>query len=179
MTARDRFAIGLLAFFFLVAATLEVYFLIAHGQLAVSAHPFARVFSIYGVSDRAYYDDVSPLALSLEGLNVFVTQPLGLWLAWAILRRRPYRWALQLGVGAYLSYSVVLYFLVGHVSGFASMVERSPRSFALFYGANLPWLVGYGWLAVDAARVIVARFASAPALVEGDRVPPVVEKLGQ
>jgi hypothetical protein len=179
MTGRDRFTLVLLGFFFAVACTLEAYFLYAHAHLAGSGHPFAKLFAIYGPSDRAYYDQVSPLALALEGLNVLVTQPLGVWLAYAIVRRRPYRWALQLAVGAYLSYSVVLYFLVAQVSGFATMTERTPRTFALFYGANLPWLVGYGWMAWEAARQVTARFRSAPAVVERDGIAPVVEKVGE
>jgi hypothetical protein len=182
MTRRDDVALGLLAFYFLVAFTIELYFVVAHDHLvadAVAHHPLAFLLSIYGPADQAYFGAPSPFSLALEGLNVFVTQPLGVVLAWGIVRRRAWRWPLQLAVGAYLFYSVVLYFVVGHVSGFASMSERSPRSFFIYYAANLPWLVGYGWLAWDAARQIVARLGSAPALVERDRVAPVVEQVGE
>ncbi len=173
MSARDRITVALLGLFVLIAVTVELYFVLAHGQLPARAHanPFARMFQIYGAADRAYFDEVSPLALGLEGINVFVTQPLNLWLAWAIWRRRPYRWALQLAVGAYLTYSVVLYFVVAHLSG----VPTSPRALLLLYGANGPWLAGYAWLTWQAARALL----SAPAIVQRDRVAPVVEQLGQ
>lgn len=165
-----------------MASTLELYFLVAHDRLAAAAahNPFAWLLAIYGPADRAYFDAPSPLALALEGFNVAVTQPLGALLAYAIVRRRPWRWPLQLGVGAYVTYSVLLYFLVAHVSGLAGMRDRRVATFAIFYGANLPWLAGYAWLAWDAARAIVARMRrSAPAIVERDRILAVVEDFGE
>jgi hypothetical protein len=165
MSRRDRFSVGMLGFFGLIAATLELYFIVFHRDLPARAdsHLFARLFAIYGVADRAYFDRVSPLALALEGINVFVMQPLCLLLVYAIVRRRAYRWPLQLGIGSYLGFSVVLYFLVAVVSGYEGMSERSGQAFALFYGANLPWLVGYGWLALDASVVISRTLAAEPA----------------
>ena len=182
MSRRDKATLGLLGFFFVIASTIELYFLVAHkGLVAAATHnPLAWLLSLYGPSDSAYFDAPSPLALSFEGLQVAVTQPLGAALAYAVVRRRAWRWPLQLAVGAYVSYSVVLYFLVAHVSGLAGMRDRSVASFAIFYGANLPWLAGYGWLAVDAAREILARLPrSAPAIVERDRVLTLVEDFGE
>jgi hypothetical protein len=49
------------------------------------------------------------------------------------------------------------------VSGYADMAEHSGKAFALFYGANAPWLVGYAWIAVDAARAIARGFAPSAA----------------
>lgn len=150
----------MLGFFALVALTLELYFILFHRELPARAATqlFARLFAIYGAADSHYYDPVSPLALALESINVFVMQPLCMLLVYAIVRRRPYRWPLQLGVGAYLALSVVLYFLVAIVSGYDGMAERNATSFALFYGGNLPWLAGYAWLALDAGVVIAGRF---------------------
>ena len=163
MTRRDRFTIGLLAFFAFVAVTLELYFLVHHRELVARAPTqlFARLFSIYGVADRGYYDAVSPLALALEGINVGVMQPLCALLVYAIVRGRAWRWPLQLAIGSYLSLSVVLYFTVAVVSGYADMVQHSAKAFALLYGGNAPWLVGYGWLAVDAGRTIARALAPA------------------
>src|ERR1700742_3545226 len=111
MNRRDRFTVGLLVSFVLIAATLELYFLVFHRELVARAPTqlFARLFSIYGVADRGYYDRVSPFALALEGINVFVMQPLCALIVYAIARGRAYRWPLQLAVGRYLSVSVVLY----------------------------------------------------------------------
>lgn len=164
MSRRDRFAIGLLVSFALVAVTLELYFLVFHRELVARAPTqlFARLFSIYGVADRGYYDHVSPLALGLEGINVFVMQPVCALLVYAILRGRAYRWPLQLAVGTYLCISVVLYWAVAVISGYAEMAEHSSKAFALFYVGNAPWLVGYGWLALDAGAAIARAFGMTP-----------------
>ncbi|HEX3867608.1 MAG TPA: emopamil-binding family protein [Gemmatimonadaceae bacterium] len=165
MTRRDRSTIALLGFFVLIAMTLELYFLACHRDLParVATQLPARLFGIYSVADRSYFDPVSALALSLEGLNVFVMQPLCGLVVYAIVRGRGWRWPLQLGVSAYLAMSVVLYFTVAIVSGYADMAVHSGKAFALLYGANMPWLLGYGWLALDAAREIARRLATEPA----------------
>jgi hypothetical protein len=180
MARRDKVTLALLAFFFVIGFTIELYFVVAHrGLVAAAAHnPLAWLLSLYGPSDRDYFASPSALALSLEGINVFVTQPLGVVLAYGIVKRRAWRWPLQLAVGAYLAYSVVLYFLIAQISGFAGMERHSARAFIVFYAANLPWLIGYGWMAWAAAREIRARM-SAPAIVQRDRIAAVVEQIGE
>ena len=175
MRRRDVATLGLLGFFLAVAMTIELYFVVARDHLAAAAqhHPLARLLALYGPADREYFPRPSPLALAFEGFNVFVTQPLGLALAYAIVRRRWWRWPLQLGIGAYLTYSVVLYFVVGGVSGFAGMSQHTAGTFALYFGANLPWLAGGAWLTASAARAL------APAIVERDRILAVVEEVGE
>lgn len=152
---------GLLGFFFAVAWTVELYFLVWHRELPARAPTelLARGFRLYGLADRGFYDRVTPLVLTLEGLNVFVMQPLCALLAYAIVRGRRYRWPLQLAIGSYLSLSVVIYFVVDAVAGHVNMREQSVAAYALLYGANLPWLVGYGWLAVDAGVTIARALA--------------------
>lgn len=158
---RDRAILGLLGFFVLVAFTLELYWLRHSTTLVADAEGnwMAKLFRIYGACDRAYFEAPSPLTLTLEGLNVYFTQALGLLIMWGIVKRRPWRYPLQLAVGAYVSYSVVLYFLTAQVGGFADMRERSLYGFALFYGVNLPWLAAHLYLVLDAGRAITARFA--------------------
>jgi hypothetical protein len=167
MSRRDRITVGLLGFFVFIAFTLELYFLACHRDLPArtGTQLFARLFALYGTADRAYFDPVSPLALALEGINVFLMQPLSLLLIYATIRQRAYRWPLQLAIGAYLALSVVLYFLVGIVSGYDGMTERSGKTFALFYGANLPWLIAYGWLAIEAGRTIARKLHLPPSRV--------------
>jgi hypothetical protein len=169
MPRRDRITVGVLAFFILVAFTLELYFIACHRDLParVDTQLFARLFAIYGTADRDYFAPVSPMALALESINVFLIQPLSMLLIYAIVRRRAYRWPLQLGISAYLALSVVLYFLVGIVSGHHGMSERSVKTFALFYGANMPWLVGYGWLALEAGQAIAHKFRGPPVVFSG------------
>jgi hypothetical protein len=185
MTRRDRVTIGLLGFFLLAAATIELYFLVCHADLPARTHTqlFARALRLYSTADRAYYDPVSPLALAFEGLNVFFMQPLCLLLMYAIIRKRAYRWPLQLAIGAYLAISVLLYYTVGVISGYDGMPVRTTNAYLLFYGANLPWMLAYGWLAFDAGAVISRVFAvdkpalatTAPFAVDRLRVPDVDE----
>jgi hypothetical protein len=180
MTRRDKATLAILGFFFAIAVTIELYFVVAHRHLVADAaarHPLAQLLAIYGPADRGYFAAPSPLALALEGLNVFVTQPLGVVLAYGIVTGRAWRWPLQLAVGSYLAYSVVLYFLVAAVSNFGDMSGRTPGLFALYFGANLPWLVGAGWMAWSAAHEIDRRLA--PAIVERDRIAAVVEDVGE
>jgi len=185
MSRRDKATLALLGFFLVIAFTIELYYVVAHDHIVAEAgrNPLAWLLSLYGPSDRAYFDAPSPLTLTLEGFNIVVTQPIGLALAYAIWRRRDWRWPLQLAVSAYVTYSVILYFTIAHVSGMAGMTDHSVRSFAIFYGANLPWLAGYTWMMWDAVREIRQRLArapgSAPAIVERDRVAAVVEDLGE
>jgi hypothetical protein len=61
---------------------------------------------------------------------------------------------LQLCVGAYVSYSVVLYFIAKHATGYAQMSEHNFSEFLILYLPNLPWLIGNGFLAIEASRAI-------------------------
>lgn len=177
MSRRDRVTIGILAFFLLLGGTIELYFLVFHADLPARARTelFARGMRFYAAADRSFYDPVTPLALTLEGVNVFFMQPLCVLLIYAIARGRRYRWPLQLGISAYLAVSVLFYYTVSILSGYAGMAEHTTGAYLLLYGANLPWLVAYGWLGYDAGRVIVRQFAAAPALREpaavGARAP--------
>jgi hypothetical protein len=160
LPAGDRVVLGILGFFAVVAFSCELFWLVHARELPQLAptRAMARLFRVYGDADRSYYDAVTPLSLALEGLNVCFTQALGVWLMLAIVRRRDYRHALQLALGAYLAYSVVLYFLRAHLSGYAEMRYRSGATFLLFYGVNLPWLVGPLYLICDSVRAIRRRF---------------------
>jgi hypothetical protein len=179
MTRRDRVTIGLLGFFLLLAVTIELYFLVFHADLPARAQSelFARGLRFYSAADRSFYDPVTPLALTLEGVNVFFMQPLCVLLIYAIARGRRYRWPLQIGISAYLAVSVLFYYTVSVLSGYAGMAEHTTSAYLLLYGANLPWLVGYGWLGYDAARVVVRALADAPALTASAPVAAAVDQL--
>lgn len=161
MSRRDRVILGLLSFFLCIAFSLELYWLIYRDELVTRAphELFARLFQIYGDADRAYYDRVSPLAIALEGINVYVTQILNVWLMVAIIGRRHYRHVLQLLVGSYLTYSVILYFWAAHVVGYPDMRYHSPYTYFLFYAPNLPWLLGYAYMTWDSVQALCARLA--------------------
>ena len=157
---KDWLILGLLGFFILVACTVELYWVLYADQLVARSQTdlLAYGWRLYGEADSAYYDHITPFTVGLESLNVFVTQLLNLWLLYAILKHKPYRYALQLTLGAYLTYSLVLYFWTAHLSGYAGMRERSFYAFFMLVTPNLPWLLGYLYLAYDAIRAISERF---------------------
>jgi hypothetical protein len=158
MSRSDRVTLGLLTFFLCIAFSLELYWLVFRDELVARAPTelFARLFQIYGDADRAYYDRISALAIGLEGINVYITQAVNLWLMFAIVARKHYRHVLQLLVGSYLSYSVILYFWCAHVTGYPDMRYQSAYTYFLFYAPNLPWLLGYAWMAWVSVRALNA-----------------------
>jgi hypothetical protein len=176
---KDWLILGLLGFFILVACTVELYWVLYADQLVARSQTdlLAYGFRFYGDADSGYYEHVTPFTLGLETLNVFVTQWLNLWLLYAILKHKPYRYALQLTLGAYLTYSLILYFWTAHLSGYAGMQQRSFYTFFLFVTPNLPWLVGYLYLGYDAFQAITRRFRAPPsAPAPGDLVREWVEE---
>ncbi len=164
LSNKDRFQVAMMAFFMVVAVVLELpwilyrYDLVALAGTTGALGTVAKIFSVYGDCDRAYFDMVTPLSSGLEMLNVYVTQFLHLWLIYAIVKKKVYRNALQLIIGSYLSYSVVLYFWSAHISGYELMRYKSWYTFGLFYGVNMPWLAFNLYLAWDACRIINAQF---------------------
>lgn len=158
----DKVTLGLIGFFVLMAFTIELYFILHYRDIREQNHFFARAYAIYGAGDEAYFgrgDIYVPLAL--ETLNVFFTQGLNLLLAWGIVKRRAWRHPLQLLVSSYLTYSVVFYFWVNHVSGYINMPAKTPCAFFIFIAPNLPWLLGHGWMAWQSFVAITQRFRAA------------------
>jgi hypothetical protein len=159
LSASDRVIIALLTFFIAIAVSLELYWIVYNDSLVARADHelFARLFQIYGDADRAYFDRITPMAIGLEQINVFVTQFVNVWLIWAIVQRSRYRHPVQLVVGSYLAYSVVLYFWAAHVCGYPDMRYYSAYTYFLFYAPNLPWLLGYAFMAWQSFRFLAAR----------------------
>ena len=156
----DRIILGLLCFFIAVALTVELYWIVYHNELPRRSQTdfLAYLFAIYSAGDQAYYRHVSYFALGLETINVFFTQFAHIWLIFAIVKRRPYRHALQLAISSYLAYSVVLYFWVAHLSGYENMPTKNPYAFFIFVTPNLPWLLANIYLAAHSVAVITQYF---------------------
>jgi len=154
MTRRDRATLWLVAFFVAAAMTVELYWLRHAFTLPNQSGWLAREFRFYGIGDRGYYDQVGWFEVGLESFHLCFTVPAYLWLAWTVVNRRVYRWLLQLCLGSYVAYSVVLYLTAKHVTSYASMPSHDVGSFLVLVLPNLPWLLGNLWLALDAARVI-------------------------
>jgi hypothetical protein len=152
--ARDRAVIWLIAFYALVGFTVELNWLLFYRTFPRRHDFLGRMWRFYSQGDRGYYDLVSGFETGLEGFHLLVTLPLLLVLLWGILRGSIWRFPLQLCVGSYCCYSVLLYLLAKHVTGYAEMPRHDVGSFLILYLANLPWLAGMGWLASDAAREI-------------------------
>src|SRR6185369_14847012 len=83
----------------------------------------SALWAIYADADRLWI--VAPWSRAQEAINVFWTSALNVWLIWAIVTRRAYRHVLQLALGSYLSYSVILYWLAGHLSGYEGRRSRA------------------------------------------------------
>ena len=163
MSTKDRVMIGLLAFFSLFNVTYDLAIVLRGRDLPRLAGRdwAADLWAIYAYADRMW--GVSPWSLAQESFNVFVTTLVNLVLIAAILSRAPWRYPLQLTLGAYLAYSCLQYFLAGHLSGYEGMQEPTLLAFAMFYGLTLPWLVAHAWLAWDAFVVITQRAANGAA----------------
>lgn len=156
MSRHDKAALWLIAFFVAAALTIELYWLCNAFELPTRHSLFARGFRFYGIGDRGYWDHVSWFEVGLESFHICITVPLYLWLAGAIVTRSRYRWPLQLGIGAYVSYSVVLYLTAKYAVGYADMPTKDFGSFLILYVPNLPWLFGNLYLALVAGRTILA-----------------------
>jgi hypothetical protein len=159
-STKDRVMIGLLAFFSLFNVTLDLALVLRGRDLPrlVGSDWAADLWALYAAADRTWV--ASPWSLAQESFNVFVTTPVNLLLIAAILRRAPWRYPLQLTLGAYLAYSCLQYFLAGHLSGYEGMRARTPLAFVMFYGLTLPWLAAHAWLALDAFVAITRRFGN-------------------
>jgi hypothetical protein len=161
MTAPDKAALWLIAFFVTVAITVELYWLRHAFDLPQQTGWLASEFRFYAIGDRGYYDQVGWFEVGLESVHLCFTVPAYLWLAYAIVHRHAYRWPLQLCLGAYVAYSVILYLTAKQVTGFAQMPEHTPGAFVILVVPNLPWLLGSLWLAFDAGGVILKALGAA------------------
>jgi cholestenol Delta-isomerase len=159
---KDRVIVALLVAFSIFNVTIDLYLVVNAPHLAerASRGEFTAFWALYADADRLWI--TAPWSRAQEAINVFAATLLNAWLIWAIVRRRSYRHALQLALGAFLSYSVILYYLAGHLSGYEGMRSGSAGELALFYGAALPWLLGHLYMTYDSATAITRRFASAP-----------------
>lgn len=162
LPAKDRAIVGGLVVFCLFNLTMDLYLVLHSGVLAERATTnwFAYLWTVYAEVDRGWI--VDPWSLAQETLNVVVATAVNLWLIWGILKARPSRHVVQLGLGVCMVYSIVLYFAAGHLSGYAGMREQTLASFALFYGSGLPWLLFHAYLAYDSGAAIRQRFLAAP-----------------
>ena len=156
--ARDRAMIALLLFFIAVAFTIELYFVAYAGHLQERHDLIALLLAFYAQGDRGYYYHVTAFEVGLESINVLFTQPLNALLLFGILRRRAWRYPLQLGVCSYVCYSTTLYLLSNHLTDYTEMPRHDLASMLIFYVPNLPWLLGNAWLSWDAARAVSGAF---------------------
>ena len=163
LETKDRAIVAMLAAFTVFNLTLDLVLVVNAGRLAErrGADWASALWAIYADADRFWI--VAPWSWAQEAINVFWTSVLNVWLIWAIVSRRAYRHVLQLALGAYLSYSVILYWLAGHLSGYEGMRARTAYAFLLFYGTALPWLAAHLYMTYDSAVAITRRFANAGA----------------
>jgi hypothetical protein len=159
LQAKDKVIIGLLLFFTVVALTLELNWLVFHQVIESRVDMLSKLFALYWPLDVTYrtpgFSAGKAFVLSLESVNTLVTPVLSMGLIWAILKQRPYRYALQLVIATYTFYGTYLYYSVNHLSGYASFEHKTVAAYLMFYLINLPWLAGYAWIGWDAYRAIL------------------------
>jgi hypothetical protein len=166
MATRDKVSIVMLVFCVSVGWTIEGFWLFHHNSME-QAHGILRdLLATYWPADRTFREPGYPVekcfTLALEHMNVFVTQPLGLWLIYAIATGKRYRYVLQLIVATYTSYGTFLYCYVAHLSGYQVFAYRGGYPMFLFYAANAPWIVIYAWLIYDASRHLISHAGQVP-----------------
>jgi hypothetical protein len=158
LPAKDKVIIGLILVFTTVALTLELYWVIFNQEMESRTDLFARALAIFWAADYTFrisgYPIEKAFTLSVESVNVVLTPILSALLIWAILKRKPYRYALQLVIATYTFYGTCLYYSVAHISGYAVFEYKSPYTYLLFYLVNLPWFIAYAWIGWDAYRAI-------------------------
>ena len=160
LSTKDRLIVAGLLFFCVFNVTIDLYLVHYRHVLAERA---ATNWIAFGWAQYAQVADrhwiVGPWSHAQEALNIYVSTLVNLWLVWAIVKRSPYRQPIQLTLGSYMVYSLVLYHLAGHVSGYDGMREKTLYAFAFYYGAGIPWFLFHLYLAWDAFVAIVQRFA--------------------
>jgi hypothetical protein len=168
LSTRDKVTLVIIAFYVVIAVTFEGYWLVFNQVMEQRHDVFAKALSVYWPVDYTYRVSGYPIekcfTMSVESLNVLVWQPLSLLLAYAIVKRRVWRYPLQLLVSIPPFYGTVLYYYVAHLSGYAVFAHKDAGAYALFYLINAPWFVGYVFLVYDATRETLRRLARAPSL---------------
>jgi hypothetical protein len=152
---RERWIIGLAAFFIIVAVLVELPWLLLSGGLPRLGGFFGQIWAFYGRADRGYYDQVSPFERGLESFQIIFTQWLLVWLIIAIFRRWRYRPLLQIVIGSYVAYSTAVYLAAKHMTGYALMPEHSVGAMLTLYLANMPWVIGNLFIVADGMRSTV------------------------
>lgn len=89
----------------------------------------------------------------------------------ATLRGARWRFPLQLCVGAYVTYSVMLYFAAKHMTGYVQTPVHDLASFDMLVLPNLPWLLGTLFLALDAGAEITRDVARTEGTQAGEAWP--------
>jgi hypothetical protein len=159
-TQSERWVMGWLAFFIVVAYAVELPWLLSSVDLPRLDNAWGRFWAVYGQADRGYYDRVSGFERGLESFHIFVTQWMHLGLLWAVKRRWAWRHVLQIAVGSYVAYSTVVYLAAKHLTGYALMPEHDAAAFLTLYLANLPWVLGNLYIAVDGGRELLRLIAA-------------------
>jgi hypothetical protein len=160
---KDVLVLGLAVFYVVMGLGVDLYWFLHRDHLPslVESSWVARLYRDFAAADRGYYDRVGKMESALEAMNISVTQVFNLLLVWGVLRDRPWRYPLQLAVGSYVSYSVVLDYWVAHLGGYPNMAEKTPDHMAMFFAGSLPWILGHLYWAADAAAAINRRFREA------------------
>jgi hypothetical protein len=159
LPVKDKIIIGLILLFTTVALTLELYWLIFHQEMESRTDVFAQLIALYWPADYTYripgYPIEKSFTLTVEAINTLFTPVVSMLLIYGIIKHKAYRYPLQLVIGTYTFYGTFVYYALHHVSGYKVFEYKGTYPFLMFYLANLPWFVAYGWFACDAFRALI------------------------
>ena len=153
--ARDKIVICLVIFFSAIALTFELYWLIFNQAMENRTDLLARAFALYWPADPTYrIPGFSPSPSRSRSKASTLSSRRAFRLCSSGLFSRVGHSVMQLTIPTYTLYSVLLYYLVAHISGYAVFENKDATTFLLFYLVNAPWFVGYAWMACDAFQAL-------------------------
>jgi len=155
--AKDLAIVGLLGFLLVATYAPGLYWVLFRAELSARSDLVARLWSVYGAADRAFYDRPTAFAAAYQTLHLLILCPLYAWLMFAIVKGKRYRDWLQLTVSALLCYLVVFYLARTHLAGYPGMESRRLANYLLLYGAWAPWLLTGLYLGWESMVIIRLR----------------------
>ena len=144
-------AIGLVVFFVACNVAFDV------AGLWLDGRPLAGPCRLLSAAGAGACGPDTPVDLAREALNGWVTQLLEIWLLAALLLHRPERHALQLAVGSYVVYAVVIDAWIGLVAALAGMPPSVTSTLPSIIVAAVR-LAGHLYLVGAATQAIIPCF---------------------
>lgn len=86
---KDLAIVGLLGFLLVATYAPGLYWVLFRTELPARSDPVARLWSVYGAADRAFYDRPTAFAAAYQTLHLLILCPPYAWLMFAIVKGKP------------------------------------------------------------------------------------------